>query len=161
LLISTGEFFEESFSSMDSENPTKAGAGRSFIFRGTRGLSVWAKIAGAFALVLVLLVVIGGIGWYAINMSKKGLGEYREMARDCNLTDELQSHMLMVRMKVKDYLVTNSEEDIQQYHQYKDLFDASLVRAMKEIQNPDRAEKIKHISNEIVRYEVGVVSVWQ
>jgi methyl-accepting chemotaxis protein len=37
------------------------------------------------------------------------------MARDANLSGRLQANMLMVRMNVKEFIITGSYKDLQEY----------------------------------------------
>lgn len=71
-----------------------------------------------FAIAIGSMASISAFSIYAGITSSSGFTEYRELARDTNLSGRLQTNMLMVRMNVKDFLITNSERDIQQYSEY-------------------------------------------
>ena len=80
-----------------------------------RKLSLKFKLVGGFFTVVVLMLIVSLIGYYALNHASIGFGEYREMARDSNLAGRLQANMLMVRMNVKNYLISGSDEALKQY----------------------------------------------
>ncbi len=47
----------------------------------------------------------------------------------------------MVRMNVKDFIITSSEKDLQQYAAYLQKVKGFLAEAQKEINDPERAKK--------------------
>jgi len=122
-------------------------------------MTLKSKLVIGFSIVLLLLVVISLTGYTALNTAASGFGNYREMARDNNLSGRLQANMLMVRMNVKDFIVTGSEKDEKQYHDYYDKMNGFLKTAKKEIQNPERAKKIDFIEKEAKDYDKGFKAI--
>lgn len=114
--------------------------------------SLRAKLIGAFSAVMIILAIIGLTSFFALKSASDGFKDYRELARDSNLAGILQSNMLMVRMNVKDFLLTGSNKDIEQYTQYFNDVDALLKKAKTEINNPQRAEMVSELSLEINTY---------
>ncbi|MGB1201669.1 MAG: CHASE3 domain-containing protein, partial [Cognaticolwellia aestuarii] len=80
--------------------------------------SLKAKLTSAFTIILLILAGIGLTAYLALTSADEGFKGYRELARDSNLASTLQSNMLMVRMNVKDFLLTGSDKDINEYNQY-------------------------------------------
>jgi len=117
-----------------------------------KNVSIAKKIMLGFMSVLFLTLVVGGIGFYALSKASSGFTEYREMARDSNLVSHLQADMLMVRMNVKDYLITGSDHDLKQFKEYFETTTHYLELSQKEINNPERAEKIDFVDEEIDNY---------
>ena len=66
------------------------------------------KLILGFALILVLLIVVGGVGYNALETAGKGFSSYRSLAKQTNLSGRVQANMLMVRMNVKDFIITGS-----------------------------------------------------
>ncbi len=91
--------------------------------------------------------------------SSEGFSAYREMARDTVLAGRLQANMLMVRMNVKDFIITGSEKDKGEYRTYYEKTSGFIEEAKKEIQKPSRAEIIKHVSEEVLEYDKGFKEV--
>lgn len=114
--------------------------------------SLRAKLILAFSAVMVILAVIGFTSYLALKTASDGFKSYRELARDSNLAGILQSNMLMVRMNVKDFLLTGSDKDIEQYSQYFTEVDKLLVDAKREINKPERADMVKKLVEEIELY---------
>lgn len=111
------------------------------------------KIGVGFGVVLILLGLVLGEGIMALQRTEKGIEEYRSLARDTNLSGQLQANMLMVRMNVKDFLITKSDRDLQQYEAYISKMKTFLAESKQEIQQPDRASLIAEIDREIADYQ--------
>ncbi|MBB6480174.1 HAMP domain-containing methyl-accepting chemotaxis protein [Spirochaeta isovalerica] len=111
------------------------------------------KIVLGFGIVIALLVTIGVISLLQISTASGGFEEYRGLARDTNLAGQLQANMLMVRMNVKDFEITGSEEDKKQYDEYLELMNGFLEQSQTEIQKPERAALIDNVDNTVLEYE--------
>ncbi len=122
-------------------------------------LTVGKRIIVGFASVMVLLVVVGAVAYTALIKAGDGFTAYREMARDANLAGHLQADMLMVRMNVKDFIITGSEKDIAQYDEYLKAMRTYLDEAQEEIQNPERAKKIDFVDAEVKEYQEAFTQV--
>ncbi|MBW2605026.1 MAG: chemotaxis protein [Deltaproteobacteria bacterium] len=64
------------------------------------------------------------------------------MAQEADLVGRLQANMLMVRMELKDYLITGSDKDLKKYDEQWKKVQGIESDAQKEIRNPKRAAKI-------------------
>lgn len=111
------------------------------------------KIGGGFGLVILLLVIMSFVSWEGLKGVADGFVTYRGLARDSNLAGRLQANMLMIRMNVKDFLITQSDKDIRQYHEYYEKMNEFLEEAKVEIQNPERAAIIKEYAEDVVLYD--------
>lgn len=117
------------------------------------------KIGLSFTLILALLSVVLGVGVVALEKADEGITSYRGLARDTNLAGRLQANMLMVRMNVKDYLITKSDKDLAQYGGYLEKMNTFLAEAKKDIQQPERVELIKAIDFSVADYESAFFKV--
>lgn len=116
-------------------------------------------IISGFAVVIAIMMTVSGISIFGTNSSSKGFSEYRGLARDTNLSGRLQANMLMVRMNVKDFLITNSEKDKQQYNDYVKKMYSFLKEAKVEIQKPERAKMIAFVDKEVQMYQTAFTQV--
>jgi len=117
-----------------------------------KNMTLAKKLLLGFSAIIVLLLVISAISFKAITDSSKGFTDYRGLARDTNLAGRLQANMLMVRMNVKDFIITASDEDLEQYHSYWDKMREFLAEAQESIQNPERARAIDATQSIVSEY---------
>ena len=118
-----------------------------------KNLSLAKKLIFGFSTVLILLAVVAVVGFQALGSSTEGFGEYRGLARDTNLSGRVQANMLMVRMNVKDYIITASDKDKQQYRDYMEKTTGFLNTAKQEIQKPERARLVQDATDMLIKYE--------
>ena len=105
-------------------------------------MKVRSKIGFGFGILIMILIAVAAFCFFGIRSSSEGFIEYRGLARDTNLAGRLQANMLMVRMNVKDFLITRSGKDIEEYKDYVEKMMGFLIEAKKEIQNTERAKKV-------------------
>lgn len=110
------------------------------------------KLSLGFGTVLTLLLLLAGVAYYSLNTSSAGFSEYRDLARDTNLAGRLQANMLMVRMNVKDFIITGSERDLKQYGDFFDKMRGFMDTAQGEIQKPERAALIDQADELVSSY---------
>ena len=124
-----------------------------------KNMTLKTKLICSFTIIITLLIVVSAVSFNASQHASGGFRQYREMARDANLSGRLQANMLMVRMNVKDFIITGSDKDLEQYDQYLKKMNGFLEEANKEIQNPARAEKVAFIAKEVENYKLAFAKV--
>ena len=107
-----------------------------------RNLTVGKKITFGYVFILILLTVVGMVSYNAINQGSEGFTRYRQIARNNNLAGRIQSDMLMVRMNVKNYIISSSEKDIIGFQDHMEKVRGYIEEAKIQIQNPERKKKI-------------------
>lgn len=117
-----------------------------------KNMTVGKKITLGFIAVLTLLSVVAFTGYHSLQRASDGFTAYREMARDTNLIGRLQANMLMVRMNVKDFLITGSDQDLEQYGHYWKKMVKFQAEAQEQIQDPDRAARIDAVETALGAY---------
>ncbi len=118
-----------------------------------KNLGLKGQIYLSFGGLLLVLVVVGVTGWHAINKSSKGFVMYREMARDSNLASSLDINLLKMRLNVKDFLIKDRPQDVEEYKQCWRKTKVLLDRALKDITSPERAKLIKEVDNLLKDYD--------
>lgn len=117
-----------------------------------KSMSLQAKLITGFTTILILLIISSLVGFKALKNASEGFSQYREIAHHANLAGRLQANMLMVRMNVKDFITTGSEESQQQYHEYYNKMEGFLETAQIKIDNPERARKIDTVDANQTQY---------
>ncbi|MBF0279436.1 MAG: methyl-accepting chemotaxis protein [SAR324 cluster bacterium] len=118
-----------------------------------KSLSLAQKLSLGFGLVLLLLVGIAIVSFTTIEKASEEFVNYRGLARNANLSGIVQADMLMVRMNVKDFIITGSEKDLNQYNEYVEKTDESIGEAHKAIKSPERQKMIDRIDDSLSEYE--------
>ena len=122
-------------------------------------MTLRTKLIAGFSVVLALLAVVALVGFRALNTASHGFTQYREMATDANLAGRLQANMLMVRMNVKDFIITGSDKDKQQFNEYMEKVEGFVKTAQVEINDPGRAAKIDSVDEEHELYQQAFLKV--
>ena len=122
------------------------------IIQSKNNMSSGRKLFWGFAAVLLLLASVSAISYYVISSSSSGFSRYREMARDSNLAGRVQANMLMVRMNVKEFIITGKYRDLQEYADYYRKMTGFLEEAQVEITKPERAKRIDSITEDLSIY---------
>jgi len=118
-------------------------------------MSVKNKLYAGFGGICIMIVILGVMGWISLNTASKGFKEYREMAKDGVLMGRVQASMLMVRMNAKDYFITGSQKDIEEFNSYYKEVEEFIQIAQKEINNPKRAKIVDEIDQKLDDYKDG------
>lgn len=118
-------------------------------------MTIGKKIALGFTTFLVLLAIVGGEGFFALRNATKGFTGYREMARDSNLMGIIQVNMLMLRIHVKDYLITGHDHDLKDFSNYWEKIQALQAQAQRNIHKPERTAAIEMVETELDNYRSG------
>ncbi len=119
------------------------------------------KIGLGFGIILVLMIIMLVVAYRSLSSSSAGFTEYRNLARDTNLAGRLQANMLMVRMNVKDFIITGSEKDLQEYQNHLQEMEGFLAEAQKSIENSNRAQKIDDVDEAVKNYKTAFIQVTQ
>ncbi|NQU65203.1 MAG: hypothetical protein HQ517_13100 [SAR324 cluster bacterium] len=98
-----------------------------------KDMTLSRKLSLGFGFVLLLLAVVSLISFTTIESASKEFMTYRGLARDTNLMGRVQANMLMVRMNVKDFLITGSDKDKEEYAGYVKLTTGFMDEAKKSI----------------------------
>lgn len=118
-----------------------------------RDLKLGKKIGLGFGVVLVLLSGVLAISLNTLNNTGDGLNKYRSLARETNLSGELQANMLMMRMNVKNFIISRDISSAQHYNEYVNKMHAILDDAKTRITDKERALIIQSIQSSVVDYE--------
>ncbi len=108
-------------------------------------LKLSMKIGGGFGFILLLLLIVAFFSWDGLDTASGGIKEYDRRAGNSTLVAHLQESMLMVRMKVKDFMINHSDKDRQGYAEYMAEMQKALDTAKERVKNPERAAKIAKI----------------
>ncbi len=116
-------------------------------------LKLSMKIGGGFGFILILLLIIAFFSWRGLVTASAGITEFDRRTGNSNLVSSLQGNMLKVRMKVKDFFINHSDEDLQEYKTTMVTYQASIHELKEKIKNPKRVPIIAKIDELTDTYE--------
>ena len=125
-----------------------------------KNMKVATLIGLGFGLVILLLMTISIFSYTSINTAADGFGEYRRIARQTNLVGRIQANMLMVRMNVKDFIITGSEADKKSYTDYFGKTREFIAEAAQNIRNPERKAMIDKVVKVSTDYDAAMQKVF-
>ena len=106
-----------------------------------------------FSVVLILLGVVGIAAYFALNSASTGFEQYRSLARSTNAVSQVEERMLMVRLKVKDFLLTSDEEDKREFDGYWQETQQHMDEAISNIKHPEQVGVIRVIADNLKEYD--------
>lgn len=116
-------------------------------------LKLRAKLILGFASVLLVFAIAIGIAVVALGAANQGFSDYRQMAINSNLISSLEGDMLMVRLHVKDYILTRQSGAQEAYREYFTDLQGYLDEAQQNITDPQRAEMVESIDKHMNEYD--------
>jgi methyl-accepting chemotaxis protein len=116
-------------------------------------LTIGTKLSGGFGLVVTGLLVVAAVSSSVASRVGNAIIESEDMSNDVLLVNGMERDILMMRMNVKDFLLTNSDQDLQQYSDYAASFHDKLRAGRASIQNPRRLELLDDMESMITEYE--------
>ncbi|MAC47083.1 MAG: chemotaxis protein [Oceanospirillum sp.] len=118
-----------------------------------KNLKLSTQLNLGFGAIVLLMAIISIISYSGLNSTYKGFTEYRDLARDTNLSSRVQANMLSTRLAVLSFINTRSDADIQVFNERRDTMNEYLDKAIIEIQQPSRLSLIKEVKQEVLSYE--------
>jgi methyl-accepting chemotaxis protein len=124
-----------------------------------KNMTVGKKIVLGFASVLIILIIVASLSFNALKNAAFGFKTYREIARDNNLSARLQANILMTRMNVKDFFISGSEKDKQEFDKFSEKTDGFIKEAKEAMEEKERAAKVVFIDNKMKAYKEGFAQI--
>ena len=76
------------------------------------------------------------------------------MARDAVLASRVQANMLMLRMNVKEYLISFTNKVIKQFNSYYDITYSFVQEVKQKIQSPSRVPFVLSLEQKMIQYKI-------
>ncbi len=118
-----------------------------------RKLTIGKKIILGFGLLFVLLTVVAGISYTAVNGAGSRLTLFSDSTRETNAAAALETSMQALKLQVNEFLATGTPESIAGYDAVKKTLDADLAHAAELATEPARAQELSRARDLLVQYE--------
>lgn len=117
-----------------------------------KDIKLRTKISLGFGSSLILLLLVLIIGIKGLNQAQQGVNTYSLLTDETTVVEALQTHLLMLRISTKDYLISNSKNDLDKYRTNLTKIKSSIADAKSVISTPDRISNVQSIDESIEQY---------
>ena len=118
-------------------------------------LSFSRKLYLGFGIVIFLLLLIGIASFIALSNSSTGFSEYRSQAKSSNAASGVEANLLMVRMNVKDYLITADKKDVEEFNHYFDKTQKIIKNVQVDISDQSLLRTLNNIEDKLGQYNTS------
>ncbi len=122
---------------------------------------ITTKTFGGFAVVLLLLVAIGGGAIFALSGASDTFERYRQLARQSNAMASVTDAMMLTRIAVKDFIIRGDEESAARVRKHEKQGMEASSAAAGLFKSPEKIEVLKRIENGLKGYEAAFEEVVQ
>lgn len=119
-------------------------------------LTIGQRITSGFALVLVLLSLVGGLAYFAMNQAGRSMTEFSESTGETNAITKLEASILGLRMSINEFLLSGSDESIAEYDRSKKAVESAMAEAQRELQNrPELGQELTDTVKLLADYDAA------
>ncbi len=122
-------------------------------------LRLGTQIGLGYGLLIILLIMVSSSAYIGLTNAVKGFSDFRTLAGNTNIASGLQSSMMEARLYALAYLRTHSESNKKAFQDHLISLDTLITQAKKDIQDPERADKINQIEQLFNTYQQAFVTV--
>ncbi|HLN26078.1 MAG TPA: methyl-accepting chemotaxis protein, partial [Patescibacteria group bacterium] len=122
-------------------------------------IRVAQKVGGGFAVILALLLVVGGIGFSGLEDADSNFQSYRGMARETNALGRVQANMLQTRIDVKNFLLTGAEAEHAKADDYAKKTESLVKELTAELHDQSQLQRTQDIETGVETYLVDFEKV--
>lgn len=124
-----------------------------------KNMKLGTRIGVGFSAVILVLIAVAVFALVGLRDAENGFIKYRAMAKQTNISGRLQANMLMVRMNVKDYVITHSDKDLREYQSYIDKMNTFMDEALHMLSEAEHKAVIEETKAIIAQYEMNFKQV--
>jgi methyl-accepting chemotaxis protein len=110
------------------------------------------QILIGFGVILVLLVGVAAVALTFLGRSTEGFASYEGLAEDSVLAGDINGSMLRLRIQVKDFLIDQNQQEIEEFESYQAETARLVGTAQGTMKNEARAAKIDEVENGLSEY---------
>ncbi|WP_027183126.1 methyl-accepting chemotaxis protein [Desulfovibrio inopinatus] len=117
-----------------------------------KDMPIGLKLSIGFGIVLLLLMVSGGVSYYSMAQNVQSFTQYRVLARETNLMGQVQANLLMARLNVKNYLITSTQEYLDEFKGHMEKTKNFMSEALHEIHDSERTPLLQEVNTLLEQY---------
>ncbi len=118
-----------------------------------KNMTLAKKLSLGFGIVLVLLLISGGVAYFAINGAKTDFASYQRMAKNTNIIGQIQTNLITARLDVMKFMRDGSDENKRIYEERSKQSMELIDQAQDAIHNPERKKMIAEFDDNLLEYD--------
>ena len=122
-------------------------------------IRIGTRIGAGFGTVLLMLLIIGGVGFYNLFSVGNDFTDYRSLARQTNEYGRVQANLLSARMGVKDFLINGTKESIDTVDQRIEATKEVITGSRQLTDDEKDLAYIAEMENDLLTYDGAFDSV--
>jgi methyl-accepting chemotaxis protein len=112
-----------------------------------------------FGLLIILMIIIGGASYNALSHSSNGFKVYRTLADTTNMVSRIQNNLALIRLEVKDYILTADKIHKTKFEKYLTQTKRYLEQSKTKITDHERLQAVLKIDRLLDQYQHGFEQV--
>jgi methyl-accepting chemotaxis protein len=101
-------------------------------------LTIARKLWGGFGVLVALTLTVGAVSYQGTRSLSAGASEMMVIKQDIASGSDLQIALVMTRMKLKDYLLSNTQTDLEEFSKWSRDFQSNMTSRRANFQDPER-----------------------
>lgn len=122
-------------------------------------VTIAKRLYGGFALMVALILGVGGVAMYTTQRSDHLVNEFVEKFSDSGRASAMQSSLLMARLKLEHFLRNEKPEDAAEFSEWAGKLREEIEYGKQNFSHPERIELIKQLDAKFAIYEGHVQAV--
>ena len=103
------------------------------------------KNAIIFGIIVSFVLLLAASSLYSFSNVGSSLEEYAELNQDYKIASDINKQTLLLRLKMKDFLLSNSDDDLSKFNQQLDALNAAISLAEQQINKPERKALVREV----------------
>jgi len=120
---------------------------------------IGTRISGGFALILVILLLVAGIGGYELFAGSSALSRYRIVAENATRVAEINGKVAELRRNVIGYALTGNADQLERARKVQTALAAQIPEAIAATVDAERLDKLRRVNALVVAYEENMRKV--
>ena len=117
------------------------------------GMTVVQRVVLAFGAVILLMIAVGGLSYFAISRSTQGFIEYRGFARHSNLVGGAVQGAIEGQFHVERYMISGRQADLDEFHHHLELTTELIGQGLTEISVEGQREPLRQAEAQLQAYD--------
>lgn len=119
-------------------------------------LTIGRKITSGFTFILVLLVVVAAIAYFAMARSGASMAEFSKSTGETNSVTKLEASILNLRMSINEFLLSGSDESQANFEVADKAVDSAVTDALRDLKDrPALAQDLNDAVKLLTEYDAA------